>query len=156
MDMIGHQAECVNFTFQLFFPLRQIVEVVKVIIVTGKNGLPVMATLDNVVGIVGNDGTCGSGHADFLPSVDKRGQENKSVPFLSPLFVPWSGLSYRRKSAARLFASTESALLVTNSALTGNICLKMKKHRQTISILLDMGSYALPFPNFQILDISLS
>jgi hypothetical protein len=51
--VIGHEAEGVDPTFELLFPLGQVVEVVAVIIIAGKNRLTVVAALDDVVGVVG-------------------------------------------------------------------------------------------------------
>ena len=66
MNVIGHQAKRINLTFELVLPLRKVVEIKKVVVITGKDGLAIMTTLDDVVRIVGKDDSCGSGHIAYL------------------------------------------------------------------------------------------
>ena len=48
--MICHQAVSIYFTAQCSFPLAEIIEIIEVIVISGKNYLTVMAALDNVMG----------------------------------------------------------------------------------------------------------
>ena len=66
MDMVGHKAEGIDLTTQPLLPLGKIVEVIKEIIFTGKNRMPIVATLNDVVGIAGKDDASCSGHGQTL------------------------------------------------------------------------------------------
>ncbi len=53
--MIGHQTKCVHFHVVVTLPALQGVEVIRVIVLLGKDDLSVMTPLDDMVGTVGND-----------------------------------------------------------------------------------------------------
>jgi len=59
--MVRHQAECINFAFIEIFPFSQVIKIVTIVIVQGKNRLAIMATLDDVMGIVRYDDSGCSG-----------------------------------------------------------------------------------------------
>jgi len=51
MDMIGHQAICVNLASKFFFPFPQIIDVEKIVFIRDENYLPIMASLDYMMRI---------------------------------------------------------------------------------------------------------
>ena len=55
MHMIGHEAEGVNLATELTFPLGEVVEVIAVVVLGGKDRLSVMTALNDMVGIIGDD-----------------------------------------------------------------------------------------------------
>jgi hypothetical protein len=63
MNMVGHQTKRIHFALKGFFELGQVIEVVKVVILTGKNCLAIVPTLNDMVRIIGQDYAGFSWHA---------------------------------------------------------------------------------------------
>jgi hypothetical protein len=55
--MVGHEAESKNLAVQRLFPFCQIIQVIAVVIITGKDRLMIVATVNDVVRVVGHDDT---------------------------------------------------------------------------------------------------
>ena len=53
--MIGHQAICVNPATKFLFEMDEIFTVIVVVVVRNENGLPVMASLDDMMRCIGED-----------------------------------------------------------------------------------------------------
>ena len=66
MDMISHQAVCVNLTLEFVFKIHEICPVKIVIVIRDKNSLSIMTTLNNMVGSVWKNYSCRSKHRTSL------------------------------------------------------------------------------------------
>jgi hypothetical protein len=66
VDVMGHQAICVNLSAQICFPLARIVQVIRIVRIRCKYDLPVVAALDDVVRITHYNDACCSWHAQPL------------------------------------------------------------------------------------------
>ena len=53
--MVGHQTVSVNRTTKLAFAYNQVCPVIVVVVITDKNGLPVMTSLNDMMGRVGQN-----------------------------------------------------------------------------------------------------
>jgi hypothetical protein len=53
--MVGHHAVRIDLTAKFGFPLAQIVEIIKIVLITGKDFIPVMTALNNMMGVVWKD-----------------------------------------------------------------------------------------------------
>jgi len=66
--MVGHQTERVHLACIFCFPFGEVVEVIAIVFFAGKDRLPVMSALNDVMGSVGDDDALGPGHDKKLPS----------------------------------------------------------------------------------------
>jgi hypothetical protein len=64
--MICHKAIGIDATAKVLFQLSQIPKVIAVIVIGNEDGLPIMPTVDDVVGTVGDDYTTGAWHARYI------------------------------------------------------------------------------------------
>jgi hypothetical protein len=66
MNMVCHQAIRVQFATQLRFEFEEVFEVVKVVVINSKDRATVMTTVDDVVGIIGNDESADTWHEKVM------------------------------------------------------------------------------------------
>jgi len=94
--MVGHETEGIDLTIEGLFKFSEIIEVIEAIILSSKDGLSVVAALNDMVRIIGQNNSCcawhGSpSHVDTLKLAMSelaykkkiiKLNNNKSVPFL--------------------------------------------------------------------------
>ncbi len=65
MNVICHEAVCIEMTTEFLFYLRKVHPIIAVIIIRNENRFPVMSTMDDVVGVVRYDQASDSRHAEL-------------------------------------------------------------------------------------------
>ena len=64
--MVRHQTIGVHFAPKLSFPFLERTEIIEIIVIPGKNNLAVMAPLDNMVRVIGENETGLSRHDQLI------------------------------------------------------------------------------------------
>jgi len=67
MDMVGHQAICIQFALKFVFPFVKVIKVIQIVVVRHENRLAVMSAMNNMVGMIRDYESCGSWHRQALP-----------------------------------------------------------------------------------------
>ena len=65
MDVICHEAVCIETTTEFLFHLRKVRQIIAVIIIRNENRFPIMSTMDDVVGVVRYDQASESRHTEL-------------------------------------------------------------------------------------------
>ena len=65
MNVICHKTVCVETTTEFLFHLRKVHQIIAVVIIRNENRVPVMSTMDDVVGVVRYDQASESRHTEL-------------------------------------------------------------------------------------------
>jgi hypothetical protein len=81
MEMVSHQAISVQSALKLVFPFIKVIKVILTVVVRQENRLPVMSTMNDVVGMIRNYESSDSRHEQTITySFLMNNELNKSVP----------------------------------------------------------------------------